>query len=513
MNIELSLLAVMLKKGDFGPIINGHITEDHFGTDEGKILFNFITTYRKESDGRAQYPSLKIVRGRFKHLELPDPEEGDTVANLSHETIQAKFRSDLRQLAAEAEEIANSASDPIADVLPLISKLRKTTESHIRTQHVSLETGLHDVVERYDQGELLVAGIDWPWPSMTKASKGIRPGEFIVIAGRPKSRKTFTALRIATHAVKHSHKRVLVFTPEMPPQQIFLRCVAHFCDLPYAEFKDGTMDEAQAMRLYEAAKIFGRIKDMTDENYLFHLKSKIPGLGDARPSLDIVKSTGRDTTWMASQIEIYKPDIVIADSFYRQRAQGAKKNDVDYKAITALSRELKDLSMEANVALIGTHQLNREAQRSVGDISNISWADGISHDADAIYRVVTGKINGIEASALLNLAAREVNHDGVLIRNVPCYDYSEIGTITNRQQVADLMKQEEASAAREETEQLRERAGDAAAAGARAGKKPKRDPLVNMGRIRRPAMNISKNPFHKDMQKTEAAAHQAMDRD
>lgn len=451
MNVELHLLAVMLQQGNFGPFINDEITEEHFETTEGKLLYEFITTYRDES-GTTMYPSLTIVRNRFAKsvIELPDPDPGDTIENLSHELRREKLRSHLRQFAVSAEDIANGPDDPVQMIRPVLTKLRKALEVQERINHLSLATAFQEVIDDYNNGNILPNGVAWPWPLLTDATKGLHRKEFIVLAGRPKARKTFTALRVGVHAFKHSHERLLVFSPEMPPRQMFLRCIAHLADLPYREFKDGSLDPADEARLFEEAERYGRLKDMDDEAYVYHLNERIPGLGDARPSLDVVQSTGRDTTWLASQIEVYNPSIVIFDSFYRQRAPGARRNDVDYKAITALSREIKDLVMSSNIIGIGTHQLNREAERGVGGLGSLALADAIGADADGIYRVVTGKLDGEEVSALFNYGGREVPSEGVLIRNKPCFDYSEIGLIKNRKQVADLMRQEEEEAAKEE---------------------------------------------------------------
>lgn len=457
MNIELSLVAVMLKTGDFGPIVREEITEDHFETDQGKILFNFITTYRDESDGVARYPSLSIVRSRFgETLELPEPDLGDNVQNLTHEVRAAKVRSELRQFSVAAEDIANGPDDPVGMMMPWLGKLRRSAEGTQRTNHISLATAFPGIIDDYENGNILPDGIPWPWKTMNAATKGMHKKEFIVIAGRPKSRKTFTALRVVMNAFRESNQRVLIFSPEMPPRQMFLRCIAHLANLPYREFKDGSLHPADEMRLYEAAGTYGRIKEMDDETYAYQLIDKLPSLSDIHPSLDIVQSTGKDTAWMAAQIELFEPTIFLADSFYRQRAPGQKKNDVDYKAVSALSREIKDLTMNCNVAGIGTHQMNRGAEKGIGDLGNLALADAIGADADGVYRVVTGKINGEDVSALFNLGGREAAYDGVLIKNKPCYDYEEVGPIENRKQVTDLMKQEETEAAKEERAQVRE---------------------------------------------------------
>lgn len=465
MNIELRLLAAMLQSGDFGPLIRQEIKKDHFATTEGDTVYNFITNYRSETDNKAAYPSLAIVQNRFSSgaLELPELAPSDTVANLTHELQIQHFRAVLRDFASQAETIAED-SDPIGQAKPLIEKLKAAVEKTHNVEHTSLATGIRDVVERYKSKEILPDGIPWPWLSMNKATKGLHPGELVIFAGRPKSRKTFTALRVGVNAVKEHHARVLVFSPEMKPKLMLLRCIAHLCNLPYYEFKNSALDEAQEAMLLEAAERYGKIEDANEEAYQWQLMLTIPELASRYverpqfrfPSLDIVQSTGRDVAWMESQIKTYEPDLVICDSFYRQRGTGQRRNDSDWKAMGSLSRELKDLFMAVNVAGLGTHQLNREAERSLGGLSNLALADAFGQDADGIWRIVTGKIEGAEASAILNLGGREVPFEGVIIANKPCFDYDEKGEITSKKMVADLMRMEEDAAAREDADKVRE---------------------------------------------------------
>ena len=88
--------------------------------------------------------------------------------------------------------------------------------------------------------------------------------------------------------------------------------------------------------------------------------------------------------------------------------------------------------------------MNRGAEKQIGDLSNVALADAIGQDADAIFRVVTGKIEGEDRSAIVTLGAREIPFDGVLINNRPCWDMGEIGVITNMKQVKVLMEKEDA---------------------------------------------------------------------
>lgn len=504
MNIEMRCLATMLKSGDFSPIAKSEVTKEHFETDAGKALFNFIRTYRGDSQGAANYPSLAIVRNRFDEaaIELPEPDGGDTVANMTHELKIQKFRSSLRQFALEADALANGAEDPTGKASPLIAQLRKATEEQQRVPHISLATGFHDVLQNYKHKTILPNGIPWPWASMTAATKGLQRGEFQIICGRPKSRKSFTAFRVAIHALKHHHCRVLIFTPEMPVKQVFLRSIAHLCDLHYTEFKDSKLALEEEQRMYAAAEIYGRADGLTDEAYEYQLLERIPGMGDKYPSLDIVQSTGQDVSWMAAQIQLYDPDLVVFDSFYRQRATGQKKNDTDWKAVSALSREMKDVCMEMNVAGLGTHQLNRGSEKTVGDLSNLALTDAIGADGDGIWRVVTGKQDGQQVSAIYGLGNRETDFEGVLIHNRPCWDYSEIGVITSRKQVLQLMQLED------EEEEKRARADAERSRGVSRPGAPVRHVAKlkgQAGNIRRPA-NVEQGRFVQEVLEAENKA-------
>lgn len=457
-NIELRLLAKMLHSGNFSPILQGEITAEHMTTEQGLVLLNFITGYRASTDGVARFPSLSVVRSRFSNsaIDLPDPDPADTIESLVYETQTQKMRSRIQEISIELDNLAKSSDALIEPLIKKQTEMRKMTDKLQRSKHVSLASGFDDVLADYDAGALIPDGIPWPWPSLTKVTKGLQKGEFTIIAGRPKSRKTFVALCIAAYAFLFHHARILVFTPEMKRKMMLLRTIAFICALRYTEFKDSTLNELETMRLIEAARKYGRWPNEEDEHYSFRLRNSIPDMPEgALPSIDIVESTGRSVSWMESQIELFGPDIVVADSFYRQVPDGQRRNDIDHKVMTMLSRNLKDLGMSTNVVMIGTHQLNREADNKVGSLSNLGYSDAFGQDLDNGIRVITGTMNGKPVSALAMLGAREVPFDGILINNVPCSDFSEFAVIDNKQTVAKLLKQEEDQEAKEEADTIK----------------------------------------------------------
>ncbi len=454
-NIELRLLAKMLQDGNFKPLQAGDITEEHMITEQGKILLNFITGYRHSTDEVARYPSLSVVKSRFNNsgMEIPTPDPGDTVESLVFETQSQKMRSRVAEIALELDALARSPDSLTGPLMAKQLELRKMTDKLQRSQHITLADGFEDILVDYDTGSILSQGIPWPWESLNKATKGLQKGEFTIIAGRPKSRKTFTALCVGVHAFKHGHARVLIFSPEMKRRLVLLRVIAFIAKLRYSEFKNSDMNELEVAQLLEEARTYGRYPNETDEHYSFRLHEAIEGISPGKmPSIDIIESTGKSVAWMESQVEMFSPDVVISDSFYRQNANGAKSGDADWKAMSSLSRNLKDMAMKTNISLVGTHQLNRGAENKVGTISSFGYSDAFGQDMDNGFQVITGKMNGVDVSALKMLGGREVPFSGVLINNVPCCDFSEIGPITNDKMITELLKQEDEDEAREEAE-------------------------------------------------------------
>lgn len=461
-NIELHLLAAMLDQGVFKPILDGDLVEEHFTTHEGQVLFNFIKSYSHISQGQARFPSLAIVKHRFAEssFELPEPKPSDDVRALLHETLTQSVRRELASAATTLEELSMpGADDPSEGVYGILGKLKKVAEKGQRRRHLSLADSFQDIVADYDTGDILPDGIPWPWPSMQTVTKGLQRKEFYVFAGRPKSRKTFVSLSVCAHLFQKHGCRVLVVSPEMPAKQIMLRYIAFLCKLRYTEFKLSQLDAAEESRFFEHARIYGRMRRETEDDYRFRLHDEL-GLPDGcMPSFDVVEGANRTVSWVESQVEAFAPDVLLVDSFYRLSPDSGKKSDADWKIVTQISRSLKDLAMTHNVAIIGTHQMNRSSEKQVGSLANMALADAVGQDADLVFRVVTGTIEGKQMSALVNLGGREIPFDGVLINNVPCIDFSEAGVITNRRLVEDLMRVEDETEEPEEQKKRTKRRG------------------------------------------------------
>jgi replicative DNA helicase len=453
--IELELIAAMLQVGDLSVIHKGQFRAEHCLTNEGKALHHFLAGYRYITEGQGSVPTRNIILQRFNHLELPPAPLNPDFDALVHEVHVEATRAQLREFAVEVAALAEVV-DPMAELSMARTRLDEIMTEVSQEQDYGFDTHLDLILEQYADGMLLPHGLPWPWPTLTRATKGMQKGDFIILSGRPKTRKTFIGLYVAVHTFLMGG-RVLVFTPEMHPYMILLRAAAMAARLRYSEFKMGELDPIEEMSLLETVEQYGRLD--TDRFIRTAVNGDEAGAEDPRNTDDrpfagslfkVVKSTNRPVSFMHSKIKQYKPHFVLSDSFYLQAAEGTKQSDSDHKVLTGVSRALKGLAADTEIVLMGTHQINRKGDKQIGDLSHLAYADAFGQDADAVLRAITNKRDdGPDLTALAVLGAREINVDGVLINNVPCSDFSEVAAITQMSKLMEMLQKEEADSEEE----------------------------------------------------------------
>lgn len=446
----------MLDQGNTDPIHKGLVVQQHMLTNNGQSLFHFLKNYRQMTGGRGRVPTRSIIAERFGPLaaDLPETLGNEDLEALAYEVRLAKVRADLRDLSVNASIVADMA-DPVTELRKIRAQIDSITSEVSGGEDMDLDEAIDDITQDYMDGDILPDGMAWPWPTLTLATKGMHKGEFTVICGRPKSRKTFVAISVAAHAFL-SGARVICVSPEMPPRQMMLRFIATVTFLRYAEFKNCALDVEEEERFISFAQQRNRVKKAmasvmrqvrVGENELTLSSNKaredVP-LG-TEPKFVVIKGTGQGLGLLATKVEEYRPDYMLVDSFYRLAGStGKSSHEADWKAITTVSRGLKDIAMAEGIHVQGTAQLNRDADQGPGSLANLALADAIGQDADAIIRAVTAKrMRTPDKTGLLLLGARETKIDGVLINNVPCSDFSEIEEIKNQKKVFDMLTEEE----------------------------------------------------------------------
>ncbi|MEO5700282.1 MAG: replicative DNA helicase [Casimicrobiaceae bacterium] len=277
-----------------------------------------------------------------------------TAANIRHYAAIVRERSILRQLAATAGDIADSAYNPLGrsakEVLDQAeAKVLHIAEQGARGQQVFAPIGelLIGVVERIEtlfnrDDPSDVTGVPTGFSDLDRMTSGLQPGDLIVVAGRPSMGKTAFALNIGEHVALAAGLPVAVFSMEMGASQLALRMIGSVGRLDQHKLRTGRLASDDWERLSSA---LGRLNEA-------------PILIDETPALNSIEVRSRARRLMK---QYGKLGLVIVD--YLQLMQASSTGENRATEISEISRSMKSLAKELKVPVMALSQLNRSLEQ------------------------------------------------------------------------------------------------------------------------------------------------------
>ena len=200
---------------------------------------------------------------------------------------------------------------------------------------------------------------------LDELTSGLQRSDLIVIAGRPATGKSAFALNIAAHAAIREGATVAVFSLEMSKEQVVMRIMASESGVNMQKLRTGELGATEILKIADRFNTVGEAKILIDDT---------PGVTVAE-----VRSKCRRIQ------AIHGLDVVIID--YLQLMQSAKSQDSRVLEISAMTRALKILARELNVAVVVLSQLSREPDKRKDHtplMSDLRESGSIEQDADVI---------------------------------------------------------------------------------------------------------------------------------
>lgn len=259
-------------------------------------------------------------------------------------------------------EISTTLREGIADLLAL-------EDGGSDDDHGDITPSLVDLYE--DAGKDLgdITGIASGFQQLDRLTGGFSQSDFIVIGARPSVGKTAFALNIALHAAKHDI--AVIFSLEMTKKQLLKRATSFTGNI-------------------HATKLRNPRKYFIDEDW----RNFTAAMGVlSKANLHIFDKAGMDVAYIWSKLRKLRREygkdksmLVIID--YMQLIIGDPKHRANRQAeISEISRALKTMARETNVALIALSQLSRgvESRQDKRPIlSDLRESGQIEQDADVI---------------------------------------------------------------------------------------------------------------------------------
>lgn len=279
-----------------------------------------------------------------------------------------------RMLIAGLHEGISLCSDPSAD----LEKTIATVDAALAVDHaddVSESTSKQCFDELFASFQEEVFGVTCDRiPSIDKLIGPARPKQLIIIAARPGIGKTAVALSYAIGAAQRDHG-VMFISLEMSSVELTARMGADLCftgesGIPFARIRDNRLSADERQQLHFAGQRFA--------NHPFHLvDAGSLTVGRVR------RLVRRHKRRMEAQG--HKLELVVID--YLQLLSPDQRARSAYEAISEISRTLKQIAKDENVAIIALAQLSREVEKRPDkrpQLSDLRDSGQIEQDADTV---------------------------------------------------------------------------------------------------------------------------------
>jgi replicative DNA helicase len=230
-------------------------------------------------------------------------------------------------------------------------------------------------LELFQRTKRGVTGIPTGFTDLDDMTRGLQPGNLVLIAARPAMGKTSFAINIAEHvAGPKVGKTVGVFSLEMSSDELMMRQLASAARVDSHRLQSGFMSERDWSRLSAAMGIIAESQLHLDES----------------PNLGVFELRARARRLKAE----HNLDLLIIDYVQLMESQDTKAENRTLE-IGAISRGLKILARELAIPILLLSQLSR-AVESRSDkrpmLSDLRDSGALEQDADVVLFIYRDEV-------------------------------------------------------------------------------------------------------------------------
>ncbi len=306
-------------------------------------------------------------------------------ANVTAYAQIIKERAVTRELIGEAHEIADTGYNPegrnSGEILDMAeSKVFEIAEKRSGKDEgpKNVESVLTKTIDRLE--ELVksgkeVTGVSTGYTDLDKKTSGLQPSDLIILAARPSMGKTTFAMNLCENAMLLEEKPVLVFSLEMPAEQIMMRMLASLSRVDQTKVRTAQLDDEDWARM---------------SNTMAMLKDKDNLFIDDSSGL-----TPMEVRTRARKLARDKGGISLIMIDYLQLMQVPGLSDNRTLEIAEISRSLKALAKELEVPVVALSQLNRSLEQRSDKRpinSDLRESGSIEQDADLIMFIYRDEV-------------------------------------------------------------------------------------------------------------------------
>ena len=373
-NAEQSVLGSLLINNGAWDRVGNLLHEADFYKFEHRLIFAAISTLINATKPADVITVSEQLKRHGKEEECGGLEYlvalAGSVPSAAHVRRYAEILSEhgaRRAIIATVEDAATlawgkgDAADAVDRIASMFGELQ-------RKQVRKVPRPLGDIlIERIDRISDLASGEAEPgWPTRIPSldrmlNGGLRPGMVYVLAARPSIGKSSFVESIAIDLAKQGLP-ALMLSQEMPEGEVADRAISSLGGIDYGTLQTGKLDDGEWSRLSEAVEFGRNLPLFIDDQAALRL-------GDIRAKARSVKGL----------------KVLILD--YLQLSASTSEHANRNSQIEEISRSLKALAKDMDIAVIELSQLNREVEKRVNkrpNLADLRDSGAIEQDADVV---------------------------------------------------------------------------------------------------------------------------------
>jgi replicative DNA helicase len=232
-----------------------------------------------------------------------------------------------------------------------------------------------DQIDEWHTNPNKLRGLPTGFTDFDKLTGGLRPGDLVIIAGRPSMGKSTLAVNMAEYAAVHPGTRasVAIFTMEMPSDQVITRMLASVGGVPLSSLRSGHISDDDWVRITSATSQLSEAKIFVDE------------------------TSALNPTELRARARRVKREhglnLIVVDYLQLMQVPGTVENRAT--EIAEISRGLKALAKELQVPVIALSQLNRAVEQREHKkpvMSDLRESGSLEQDADMILLIYRDEV-------------------------------------------------------------------------------------------------------------------------
>ncbi len=382
---EQSVLGGLMLDNKRWDIVSEHVVSNDFFSRPHRLIFSemqFLIEISKPidlitlSESLEQKGNLDLVGGFAYLAEIS--KNTPSAANINAYADIVRERAIVREMISVANEIADAGYDPKGrnseDLLDLAESLvfqiaENRTNKDFGPKSIDhiLENTISKIEQLYKNPNDGVTGLDTGYQDLNKKTSGLQKSDLIIIAARPSMGKTTFAMNICEHAAMTQKKPVLIFSLEMPGNQIMMRILASLSRVNQTRIRTGQLSDEDWARISSTMGLLLEKRNM----YIDDSSRLTPTELRARARRIFREHNGLS--------------LIMID--YLQLMRVPNLSDNRTLEIAEISRSLKSLAKELQIPIIALSQLNRSLEQRADKRpvnSDLRESGSIEQDADLI---------------------------------------------------------------------------------------------------------------------------------